>query len=142
MREPLNEKEQKNPSETTLVGDTLYNVDLLWSYAEKIKIQEFDLSQFQENVSQDHNYWIDEGGDKLGPFQILQNWEEAQKNPAWTKHIESIKQANLNDPIWMTDNGFVLNGMHRLTKAFLENKTTIKVRVFDKIPDEAIIVEE
>jgi len=57
----------------------------------------------------------------------------------WAGHVVVIKKANLEIPIWVTGDGLVFNGMHRLTKAFLENIPHIKVKVFNQLPESAII---
>lgn len=125
--------------ETSRVGDRLYNIELLKPFAQEIPVKEMDVEVFRELVSDRHTYWIDRNDQKLGPYQILKDWEAAQKNPIWADHIQTIKRANLDNPIWSTKDGIVFDGMHRLTRAFIDNVPTIKVKVFETLPEEAIV---
>ncbi len=127
--------------ETTRVGEILYDVDKLKNEAENIPIQEISLNTLLGAVSEGNYYWIDQNNEKLGPFQILKDWDAAQRKEEWSDHIANIRQANLDNPIWITKQGLVFDGMHRLTKAVLEGKENIKVKVWDNLPDIAIIKE-
>ena len=125
------------PIETTLVNGKIYNVTLLKSLIGHMHAEPVALEELQECVGVGHYYWIDRKGGKLGPHQILQDWEAAQKNKEWADHVESISRANLSDPIWISKNGFVFDSMHRLTRAFLEGKKTIMAIRFEEIPKAA-----
>ena len=120
------------PIETTEVNGQIYEIEKLRVLAERIPVKEISLHELREPVSDGHYYWIDRDGEKLGPFQILTDWEKAQHNEAWADHVASIKRANLENPIWMSKDGHVFDGAHRLTRAFLENKPTVKVQIFDE----------
>ena len=138
----LDQNEQNiHPFETTRIDEKLYNVELLGPFAESIPVQEIPSEIYREAVGEGHYYWIDRNREKLGPFQILRDWEAAQKNPAWADHVEIIKNANQNRPIWAMRDGQVFNGMHRLTKIFIDGIPTVKVKVFDALPDSALISE-
>jgi len=126
--------------ETTSVNGKVYNVDMLVSTAHVLPIVVEPIERFKKWVGKGHTYWIDCDEKALGPYDILKDWDAAQRNPAWTDHVESIKQANLEKPIWvMRDSGYVFDGMHRLTRAFLDKKSHIKVRYFDRLPKEALL---
>ncbi len=127
--------------ETTRVGENLYDVELLKPLAEQLETQEVELGLLKENVSKGHYFWIDRNGEKLGPAQVLRDWDAAQRNPAWIDHIESIKRANLDDPLWVTKDGLVFNGMHRLSRAFIDKVSKVKVKVFEELPKSAVIRE-
>lgn len=127
--------------ETTSVQGKVYNVELLESSASKLEAQEMPLDQLAEAVAEGHYYWEDREGKKLGPADILKDWEAAQANEAWTDHVKTIKRANLANPIWQDKEGFVFNGMHRLTKAFLDAAPTILVKRFETLPEEAEVKE-
>lgn len=126
--------------ETTQVAGFIYNVDLLKSYAVQLPVETVSLDLLRGAVGQGHTYWIDTEGHNLGPFQILQDWQHAQMQTAWQHHVDTIKRANLEDPIWiMRNDGAVFDGMHRLTRAFLDDASTIKVIFFEELPESAII---
>jgi hypothetical protein len=125
--------------ETTRIGKTLYDVDKIRHFAEKIPTIEIDTKLLENSLIKGHYFWEDINGNKLGPYQILLDWEIAQNNPNWLKHIESIKRADLNNPVWITNEYVVFDGMHRLTKAFIEKVPRIKVKIFTQLPPSAII---
>ncbi|MBI2023158.1 methyltransferase domain-containing protein [Candidatus Giovannonibacteria bacterium] len=127
--------------ETSRIGNTLIDVEALNKFAENLPIETVSVDSLKDYVSEGNTYWAAEDSSKLGPYQILQDWEAAQKNPLWAKHIESIKNANLDNPIWISPDGIVFDGMHRLTRAFIDGAKEIKVRRFKEIPKEAIIEE-
>lgn len=118
-----------------MLNGQLYNVELLFDVADMMEAKDMPLDSLRGAVGPDSFYWEDRNGKKLGPYQIMQDWEAAQKNEAWTDHVHSIKNADMSYPIWVTPDGFVFNGMHRLTKAFINGDKTIKVRVFDELPE-------
>jgi ParB-like chromosome segregation protein Spo0J len=49
----------------------------------------------------------------------------------YSENAERIKKADLSYPIIVTGKHRVVDGFHRLAKAQLEGKKTIKVQVFD-----------
>jgi hypothetical protein len=77
---------------------------------------------------------MDRAGQRLGTHEILQDWENAQKIEAWADHVASIRRADLSKPIWMTADGHVFDGVHRLCRAVLENQPTIKARIMTELP--------
>jgi hypothetical protein len=125
--------------ETTSVNGNIYNVELLESFAEQLESEEVPLEKLEEAVGEGHYYWEDRSGNKLGPSQILKDWEAAQRNEDWADHVATIKRADLSNPIWISADGHVFNGMHRLTRAFIDKVPTIKVKKFSSLPDEAIV---
>ena len=50
-------------------------------------------------------------------------------------HIQAVLDADLNCPIILDEDGEILDGRHRLMKALLENKKTVKVVRFIKNPE-------
>ncbi|PIR41621.1 MAG: hypothetical protein COV31_00060 [Candidatus Yanofskybacteria bacterium CG10_big_fil_rev_8_21_14_0_10_46_23] len=124
--------------ETTRIGGKIYEIDKLRSLAEKLPIRELPLDDVRDAVGEGHVYWIDRNGEPLAPFQIIHDWSVAQHNEDWKDHIDSITRANLDNPIWITKDGFVFDGIHRLTRAVIENKLTIKVKVFEEFPEAAL----
>lgn len=41
-------------------------------------------------------------------------------------HLQRVKNADLSHPIILDDDGIICDGWHRVAKAFMENKTTVK----------------
>jgi hypothetical protein len=124
--------------ETTSVGGVVYDVDALRYHAEQLPVEEVPIVIFQEWVGPDHRYWIDRNGEPLGPHDVLSDWEAAVRNPAWADHVATIQRADLTVPIWVHEqSGHVFDGMHRLTRALLDQRPTILVRTFRSLPDAA-----
>ena len=61
------------------------------------------------------------------PMTVLEKMD-AKK---YSENAERIKKADLSYPIIITGKHRVVDGFHRLAKAKLEGKKTIKVQVFD-----------
>ena len=139
------EKQENVDVETTDWNGKTYNVRELWKWAERFPVEMVPLNTLQEQMGEGHFYWNDERGEKLGPAQMFKDWEAAKKNPAWEKHVYGIEHADLNNPVWLIKNGDrieVVNGMHRLARAFHENKTEIAARVLPALPDFAVVKAE
>ena len=135
--ETINQPEHQ--FETTSVFGGIYNVEMLFEYSDSIHTKEMPFQDLREAVAEGHYYWDDKKGEKLGPADLLKDWEAAQQNDDWSDHVDNIKNADLQWPIWMTREGQVFNGMHRLTKYFVDDITPVKVKIFDSLPDEAIV---
>ena len=56
-------------------------------------------------------------------------------------HMKFIQNADLNEPIILSAEGHVLDGLHRLAKCTLEGVRTIKYRQFDVNPQPVEIVD-
>lgn len=126
--------------ETTNVNGKTYNVDKLKQFAESLPILETATQTFEGAVRKGNYYWLDKNSRKLGPHDLLEDWVSAQENPDWADHVQNIKSANLDNPIWIfQEDGVVFDGMHRLTRALIEHQPNIKYRLFDSLPKEAEI---
>ena len=53
---------------------------------------------------------------------------------SWVGHIKSVLNADLEFPIILDDEGYVMDGRHRIAKAILEGEETIKFVRFKKTP--------
>jgi hypothetical protein len=136
------EKQENVDIETTDWNGKTYDVRKLLEWAEQFPVEQIPLDTFREQISEDHFYWIDTRGEKLGPAQMFKDWEAAKHNPAWEKHVYGIEHANLDNPIWLIRNGDrieVVNGVHRLARAFHENKPGIAARILPGLPEFAVL---
>lgn len=52
----------------------------------------------------------------------------------WVSHIKSVLAADLDCPIILGDDGYVMDGRHRIARALLEEKETIKFVRFEEDP--------
>ncbi len=50
-------------------------------------------------------------------------------------HFKAVNDADLNYPIILDEDGEVMDGRHRIMKAIIEGKNTIKAVRFDKNPE-------
>jgi hypothetical protein len=57
-------------------------------------------------------------------------------------HCKQTFEADMDYPIILSPCNFILDGKHRLAKAILENRETIKAVRFETMPDCGEIVEE
>jgi hypothetical protein len=53
----------------------------------------------------------------------------------WVAHIKAVLEADLDYPIILDDEGYCMDGRHRIAKTLLEGKDTIKFVRFEKTPD-------
>lgn len=56
-------------------------------------------------------------------------------------HMKSVRDADLRFPIILDEDGEVMDGRHRIMKALMEGKKTIKAVRFEKNPDPCSIDE-
>ena len=52
----------------------------------------------------------------------------------FVKHVQQVNEADLSYPIILDDEGFVMDGRHRVLKALLTKAETIKAVRFDETP--------
>jgi hypothetical protein len=53
---------------------------------------------------------------------------------SWITHIKKVNDADLSFPIILDDEGYVMDGRHRIAKAILEGRKTIKAVRFPVTP--------
>lgn len=62
-------------------------------------------------------------------------WNSSMKNlKDFTGHMKRVMNADLNHPIILDHEGYIADGWHRVAKALLEDKPTIKAVRFDVNP--------
>jgi len=105
----------------------IYSVDMMFAYVyyhkkniSKIKVMDLI---YQLN----YECWgIPEKGINYSPMTVI-------KNPGkYPKEHMRIENAKLSFPIMMSYDGNIVDGMHRLSKAYLGHKKNIKSYIFDK----------
>jgi len=124
---------------TSEYGNKVYDIYALRNYAESLPVEIIPIESLSEAVGPEYTYWLDQNGVMFGPSEILKDWEVAQSNPLWQEHISKLKRVNIDTPIWLAPDGTVFDGVHRLTRAFIEGVKEIKVRKFKEIPESAIV---
>ena len=61
-------------------------------------------------------------------------WEDDQSLDSFINHAHRVQNADLSIPILISPSGAIIDGMHRLCKAILEKKETVKVKYFKELP--------
>lgn len=129
--------------------DRIYDVGKVIELAEQIPESEITPQSLEK--LRDNNYWHDKEGNWLGPHSIIglyeaanQDWDHmVAKQPGWEDHIQGVRRADYEKfPIIVVSKGdenHVIDGMHRLTKAWIDKADKIKAKRFEKLPDEAIV---
>lgn len=141
----------KGDSHTTEYDGVLYDAYKLIHFSESLPEENIPINTLSYVSS--NNYWKDSKGRWLGPHHILDvaekygdniNWEEIiMNNPDWATEIEKIRNADyVNHPLLVVGDDYVVDGIHRLTKALLDKVLEIKIKRFDTLPVEAIYEEE
>ena len=101
-----------------------YSVDLMHAYInlQQPEKQKIETSNFLFNL--DFNCW-----DKnTKPSHVI----SCIKNKKYKDEVKRITESNLEYPIIVDNNLFIIDGMHRFVKSVLNNKSTIDVYIFDK----------
>ena len=104
----------------------IYSVDMMFAYLylRKPQYQNIKVSDLLKNLN--HNCW----GDPVNNIYHTPN--DVLANPTKYEHdYKRIKNADLSYPIIITHDMHIIDGVHRLTKSYMENKKTIKAYVFD-----------
>lgn len=136
---------------TTRINDTVYDVYKLIDIAEKsdLPVQEVPMTEFHEYLAAEDG-WTDVRGNSLGSKNIIdlankynQHWNTMiMAKPNWAEHIAKVRDADLQYPILTQGRTNVVDGVHRLTKAYLDDLDSISTRSFDKLPKEAIVKKD
>jgi hypothetical protein len=95
-----------------------WKVEELWKLSEKLKPFEFDVGSCS---LLDEDCWF---GDRYEPTirKVLE-------------HCQKMQDANFAYPIILSEDNVVMDGLHRICKAVLENKSTILAVKFETNPE-------
>jgi hypothetical protein len=104
---------------TTVGGQVhVWDVARLWSLAAELPVQERSVASLEEQL--DHNCWFDP--------------DEPPTVRRVVEHVRRIAQADFQYPIILSDTGEIMDGMHRLAKAWADGLPTVKVVLFEVNP--------
>ncbi len=98
----------------------IWNVNELVKKAEKLSIIEVPLSDIKE---------LDEA------FWYVENDENTPTCRSVANHAKLIEETNLKYPVLMCAEGRMVDGMHRVCKAYIQGMKTIKAVKFDPMPE-------
>jgi len=120
-----------------------YSVDRLFKITKNIKVHKvpvIDLVTHLKNKSWEHKR---EGVADIAPIEVI---DTPKKNRKFAKHHTRILNADMDYPIliYNTDSStVVVDGLHRLSRAYMEKHPTIKVRyVTDKQLKKVLISDD
>lgn len=60
---------------------------------------------------------------------------------SFVSHVEKVNNADLSKPIILDDEGYVMDGRHRIAKALLDGEETIKFVRFEETPIHDYVVD-
>jgi hypothetical protein len=146
-RIPLPTESISRESHYAEFGNKKIDVYKLIRLAESVPTQSALVSMFEEHKS--NNYWHDSHGEWLGPQDII-NACSGVENPetlitdesldsGLREHITKVLNADYATYSIITIKGVVVDGMHRLTKAFIDGVGNIDVKNFEELPDEICV---
>ncbi len=98
------------------VGFDAWDVDRLVQLSRDLPVREVELSSIWEL---DTVYWFD---DETGPPTVR----------SVVDHVRLIQEVDMSYPIILGYDGRVMDGMHRIARALLEGKETIKAVQFEE----------
>ena len=67
-------------------------------------------------------------------LNIFNLYPKATNTKEFVDHVRDVINADMSYPIILDDEGYVMDGRHRIMKALLEGYETIKAVRFDKTP--------
>ena len=132
------------------INGKVYDIYKLIELAKTIEPKIIPITTF--HTSKENKFWNVEEDQRIGPSDIITALEKGEQNidwnglikkhPEWEEHIESIRNADYDTyPIIYTEKDTVVDGMHRLTKAWIDKTEEIKAKWLEELPDSAIYKE-
>jgi len=119
--------------------------------AETLEEETISLSDLEHEIEESRNCWKDSDGNWLGPHMILReldtssgspDWDKLIKErPEWAKEVRKIMHARYDKYPLLLIKDKLVDGMHRLTKAFIDGATEIKVKRFGELPEGSLFSE-
>lgn len=126
---------------TTTVFGKRYNVFTLWEFARQLPVETVSVSLF-DKYREETDCW-----GNLGPKNLLglvslygvhyNTMVLAQ--PSWASHIRRVQYCSNEYPLLVLGEDDVLDGMHRLTRAWIDGIQEIKIQRFLRMPKSAIV---
>lgn len=100
-------------------GFLAWDVDKLIVQSKTLEVMDIAITNINEF---EQNYWYHNNDDEINCKSI-------------TNHIKLVLDCKLQYPIILADDGSIMDGMHRVCKAYLNGQKTIKAIKFDVTPD-------
>lgn len=134
------------PPHTAEHGDAVYDVQKLIDAAETIPSEIVPIAIFDSLKEQ--QYWHGADGVWLGPSNLISlaekhngDWNAMALDALnWIDNLKKIRDADYeNYPILVVGQDDVIDGMHRLTKAWIDGTKEITIKRFQSLPPDAEI---
>jgi hypothetical protein len=107
-----------------------------------------------ENIGLTHGRYVNADGEVWGVARLIEltkNFEpfeiplvaihigekvfsESRSARAIAEHVKRVNETDLQHPIILDPDGFIMDGWHRVTKALVEGRETIKAVRFKELP--------
>jgi hypothetical protein len=100
-------------------GLDAWDVERVIEMAAPLAVEEVELASISEI---DSVYWFAEGFPPPTVREIIE-------------HVRLMATVDTSDPVILGPDGRVMDGMHRIARALLENRRTIQARRFERLPE-------
>lgn len=119
-----------------------YSVDRLFKITKNIKVHKIPVIDLIDHLKRKSWEFKREGVADIAPIEVI---DAPNKNRKFAKHYSKILNADMSYPILVYDAdefSVIVDGLHRLSRAYIEKHPTIKVRyVTDKQLEKVLISE-
>lgn len=134
------------------IEGTHYDIRKVVELAQDLPIEEVAIAKLDS--MKEGEYWYDTNRKRIKLREIFDLYEQTegdwaamtQLKPEYAKHIAQIEASDYeNDPITLlgsSEDFRLIDGLHRLTKAWLVGEETINAHRFDDMPYEAVVAEK
>ncbi len=127
------------------IDEDTYDVFKLIALSTELPVQRLPLDSSEIQLELDTETWDDGKGNKITPrdvINILKQHTDYNKAleiyPELAEHIRKIRDADYSYPVLLF-NGSILDGLHRIAKACIEKQDFINAKIFQTIPNEALM---
>ncbi|HVX93247.1 MAG TPA: hypothetical protein VHA74_04010 [Candidatus Dojkabacteria bacterium] len=119
-------------------GKTFYDVNQLIELSKGFPILKVPLKDLEHNL-RDECWGDDNCGVSKEMRTPLNVYKNRDKGEFFKKHYDRAMELNLETPILIDKNNNIIDGNHRLLKAFIQNKEFIPAIRFNELPESTII---
>ena len=143
-RKPINIPTESSPGAMHTSRHNEFELDVYKLIRLTQELPETDVALGEYESEFDHSCWTDTNGGSITPRTVIdmyknKNLDEAiTAHPELAEHLQQISRADYSHPILIFESK-VIDGVHRLAKAYAEGQTSIKARIITQIPQGAVI---
>jgi hypothetical protein len=144
--EDMQSAEEEPDSHLTTQGDDTYDVYRLIEHAESLPVETVSIHLLNDNKQ--NICWDDDQKQMISPSVVLEaigssrpvDWDILiRTHPNLTEHLQKVRDANLQYPLLVFGEKELLDGMHRLVRAWIDGVDSIKIKRFTAMPADAKI---